>query len=59
MECTKKLAEPLILSRINYCIVVHSQIPKCLQKRLQRLQNCAAGYVLRKYVNTLDVIILN
>ena len=53
------LAESLILSRINYCIVVHSQIPKYLQNRLQRLQNCAAGYVLGKYANTLDAINLN
>ena len=55
----KILAESLILSRINYFIVLHSQIPKYLQNRLQRLQNCAAGYVLRKYGNTLDVINLN
>ena len=45
--------------RINYCIVVHSQIPKYLQNRLQRSENCAAGYVLGKYANTLDVINLN
>ena len=37
----KSLAESLIVSRKNYCIVVHSQIPKYLQNRLQRLQNCA------------------
>ena len=55
----KSLAESLILSRINYCIVVHSQTPKYLQNRLHRLQNCAAGYVLGKYANTLDVINLN
>ena len=41
---------------MNYCIVVHSQIPKYLQNRLQRLQNCAAGYVIGKYANTLHVI---
>ena len=44
----KSLGKPLILSRINYCIVVHSQIPKYHQNRLQCLQNCAAGYVLGK-----------
>ena len=38
---------------------MHSQIPKYLQKALQRLQNCAAGYALGKYANTLDVINLN
>ena len=41
---------------MNYCTVVHSQIPKYLQNRLQRLLNCAAGYVLTKNVYTLDVI---
>ena len=46
----KRLAELLILSRINYCIVVHSQIPKYLRNRLHRLQNCAAGYILGKYI---------
>ena len=55
----KSLAETLILSRMNYCIVVHSQIPKYLQKRWQRLQNCAAGYVLGKYPNTVDATNLN
>ena len=44
---------------MNYCIVVHSQIPKYLQNRLQPLQNCVAGYVLGKYANTLDIINLN
>ena len=55
----KSLSETLILSRMNYCIVVHSQIPKYLQNRLQPLQNCAAGYVLGKYANTLEIINLN
>ena len=55
----KRLAESLILCRINDCIVVHSQIPKYLRNRLHRLQNCAAGYILGKYANTLDVINLN
>ena len=35
------------------------QIPKNLQNRLQCLQNFAAGYVLGKYANILDVINLN
>ena len=38
---------------------MHSQIPKYLQNRLQRLQNCAAEYVFGKHANTLDVINLN
>ena len=38
---------------------MHSQIPRYLRNRLHRLQNCAAGYILGKYANTLDVINLN
>ena len=55
----KRLAESLSLSRINYCIVVHSQMLKYFQNRLQHLQNCAAGYVVGKYANTSDIINLN
>ena len=55
----KILAESLIISRINYCIVVHSQIPKLIHIRSQPLQNFAAEYVLGKYANALDLINLN
>ena len=41
----KCLAESLVLSRINYCNVVYSQMPNYLVKRLQWVQNCAAGYI--------------
>ena len=34
-------------------------MPNHLQNRLQHLQNCAAGYIFGKYLNTLDVINLN
>ena len=52
-------AEVLLLSRINYCNVVYSQIPNYLVKRLQRVQNCAAGYVLVRYANAVEVVNLN
>ena len=55
----KYLAESLVLSRINYCNVVYDQMPKYLVKRLQRVQNCAAGYVLSRYANAVDVVNLN
>ena len=55
----KCLDELLVLSRINYCNVVYSQMPKYLVKRLQQVQNCAVGYVLGKYANAVDVINLN
>ena len=34
-------------------------MPKYLVKRLQRVQNCAARYVLGRYANTVDVVNLN
>ena len=34
-------------------------MPKYLVKRLQRVQNCAAGYVLGRYANAVDVVNLN
>ena len=55
----KCLSESLALSRINYCNVVYGQMPKYLVKRLQRVQNCAAGYVLGRYTNAVDVVNLN
>ena len=38
---------------------MHIEISKYLQSRLERLRNCVAVYVLRKYSYTLDVINLN
>ena len=55
----KMLAESLILSRINYGIVLYKNAPAYLIKRIQRLQNAAAGYVLMRYSNEKDVISLN
>ena len=55
----KMLAESLILSRINYGIVLYKKATAYLIKRIQRLQNAAAGYVLICYSNEKDVISLN
>ena len=55
----KSLAESLVLSRLNYCNVVFGQLPKYLQNRLQRVENCAAGYVLGRYAKLIDVVHLN
>ena len=52
----KYLAESLVLSRINYCSVAYCKIPNYLVKRLQRVQNCAAGYILCRYANAVDVV---
>ena len=53
------LAESLILSRINYGIVLYKNAPAYFIKRIQRLQNNAAGSVLMRYSNEEDAISLN
>ena len=52
----KTLAEALILSRLNYGSAVFAQIPKYLIRRLQKMQNVTAGYVLSHYAVTKDVV---
>lgn len=51
----KTLAESLVLSKLSYCNTVYAQIPQYLKKRIQRVQSCAAGYVLRRYCTLKDV----
>ena len=55
----KLLAESLLLSKLNYNIVVYGKLPQYQLNRLQRFQTCAAGYVLGRYANTKDVLLLN
>ena len=59
LKVRKTLAEALILSKINYCNVVYSQLPKYLINRLQQVQATTAGYVYGRYAKTLDVININ
>ena len=59
LNVRKTLAEALVLSKINYCNIVYSQVQVYLINRLQRIQNTTAGYVLNKYANINDVISLN
>ena len=51
----KSLVESLVLSKIN---VLLSDLPKSEIKRLQKVQNAAAGYVLRRHANINDVLSL-
>ena len=56
----KQLAEMLILSRIDYGITLYGpNIPVYQIKRLQKVQNAVAGYVLGRYVKEKDIIKLN
>ena len=50
----KSLAKTLIISKIRYCLVVYSQLPKYQIQRLQKTQNRVASYVLGWYVKEDD-----
>ena len=58
-DVRKTLAESIILSRINYGIVLYKSSPVYLIKRIQRLQNAAVVHVLMHYSNEKYVISLN
>ena len=52
----KQLAEALVLSKLDYCNVLYNALPTYLIKRLQRVQNAAAGFVQGRYANTENVL---
>ena len=54
----KTLAECLILSKLNYGNVLLADLSKQELKRLQKVQNVAAGFVLRRHANVNDVLSL-
>ena len=49
----KRLAESLVLSRLDYCDSVYSLLPGYLLKRLLKLEFAAASFVYRRYVNDI------
>ena len=53
----KKLAESLLLSRLDYCDSVYSPFPGYLLKRLQKTDFAAASFVYGKYVNDVGDIL--
>ena len=57
-DVRKTLAESIILSRINYGIVLYKSSPVYLIRRIQRLQNAAVVHVLMDYSNEKYVISL-
>ena len=52
----KSLAETLIISKIRYCLVVYSQLPKYQIQRLQKTQDRVASYVLGRYIEENNLI---
>lgn len=56
----KRLAELLVSSRLDYCDPVFSPQPRCLLKRLQKIEFAAASFVYGRYVNNIgDILKLN
>lgn len=53
----KKLAESLVLSRLDYCDSVYSPFPGYLLKRLPKTDFAAASFVYGKYVNDVGDIL--
>ncbi len=51
----KRLVESLVLSKLDYCNVMFSSLPDYQLKRLQRVQNTCAGYVLTKFAGIEDL----
>ena len=52
----KRLAELLVLSRLDYCDSVFSPLPRYLMKRLQKIEFAAASFVYGRYVNNIGDI---
>ena len=55
----KQMAECLVNSKLDYTSVVFDPLPAYQLRRLQRVQNACAGFVLRKYTNETDLVTLN
>ena len=52
----KSLVQSLVLSKLNFNDTVTYPLPIFLQKRMQRVQNAAAGFVLNRYCSEEDVL---
>ena len=50
----KQLDESLILSKLDYAGTVFYLLPLCQLKRLERVENLCAGYVLGRYARQAD-----
>ena len=54
----RQVAELLVLSKMDYADAVFRPLPSRLLKRLQKVQNAAASFVLGRYAKEKDVITL-
>ena len=55
-ETKKSLVQSLVLSKLNFNDTVTWPLPMFLQKKMQRVQNAAAGFVLNHYCSEEDVL---
>ena len=53
----KRLAESLVLLRLDYCDSVYSPLPGYLLKCLQKIEFAAVSFVYRRYVNDIGDIL--
>ena len=56
LNVRKQLAESLVLSKLGYNDIVFHPLPQYQQKKLQRIQNAAASFVLNKYTTESDAV---
>ena len=56
LNVRKQLAESLVLSKLDYNDIVFHPLPQYQQKKLQRIQNAAASFVLNKYTTESDAV---
>jgi hypothetical protein len=52
----KQLAECLVLSKLQFNDIVCYPLPMYLQKKIQKVQNCAASFVVNRYATEEDVL---
>ena len=55
-ETKKAVVQSLVLSKLNFNDTVTYPLPMFLQKRMKRVQNAAAGFVLNRYCSEKDVL---
>ena len=52
----KQLAECLVLSKLQFNDIVCYPLPMYLQKKIQKVQNYAASFVVNRYATEEDVL---
>jgi len=55
-KAKRQLSQCLILSKIQFCSAVTYPLSAVLERKLQKVQSSAAGFVLNKYASESDVL---